>query len=167
MQRWLGQWLQAGGEKGAPELWGYAETQGTCYSETRPGCKALDSLFSALCLIYQTTELLSLFCKSLSLPCCPEPSSVQQTCCWLCVTSKKKHSCAPREADSCRKPSSALLCRTALYHPHLLPLLWTLLGGQKDSSLLLDSKYGVGRDALDKQCLAVVNFFIWPLPATE
>lgn len=68
---------------------GYAETQGTCYSETRPGCKALDSLFSALCLIYQTTELLSLFCKSLSLPYCPEPPSVQQTCCWLCVTSKK------------------------------------------------------------------------------
>lgn len=41
--------------RGCTRATGYAETQGTCYSETQPGCKAADSLSSALWLIYQTT----------------------------------------------------------------------------------------------------------------
>lgn len=55
LQHRLGRWGQAGVEEGAPELQGYAETQGTCCSETWPGRKALDSPSLALWLIYETT----------------------------------------------------------------------------------------------------------------
>lgn len=96
------------------------------------------------------THLLSLLCRSLSLPCCPEPSSAQQTCYWLCVRApSQKPSLVPRQEQI---PPLALLCRTAL------PILASscCAGHWKDSSVLPGCKYRAGRDAGDKQSLADV-----------